>query len=110
VKASCWTMPSPIVRAGWMRPGAARPGRSVCLRADVADGAADRVTRADLALDRVLPGGGVGVLKVGHENFRAGVQGVDDRLARGTDYSQGSLASGPSPCRMFAICAAMMSR
>ena len=45
------------------------------------DGAAHGVAQVDLPEDRVVPGGGVGVLEVRHEHLGARVQRVDDHLA-----------------------------
>src|SRR5262249_15216579 len=45
------------------------------------DLAADSVIQVDLPLHAVLPGGRVGVLKVGHEDPRARVERVNDHLA-----------------------------
>ncbi len=45
------------------------------------DGAADGVDEVELAVEEVLPGGRGGVFEVGHEDARAGVEGVDDHLA-----------------------------
>src|SRR6185437_1250784 len=47
------------------------------------DLAGPAVPQVDLALDHVGPGGRAGVLEVGHEHLRAGVEGVDDHLAVG---------------------------
>ena len=43
--------------------------------------AVDRVAQVDLALDIVLPGGGIRIFEIGHEDVRAGVQRVDHHLA-----------------------------
>ena len=50
-------------------------------RAVEVDGAADGVAQVDLSLDSGFPGGRVGVLEVGHEDVRAGVQRVDHHFA-----------------------------
>ena len=47
----------------------------------VGDGAAHGVAQVELAFEDVLPGGCGGVLEVGHEDLRAGVERVDDHLA-----------------------------
>ncbi len=47
----------------------------------VADVAADGIAEIDLAGEIVLPGGGVGVFEIGHEDVGAGIEGVDDHLA-----------------------------
>ena len=49
----------------------------------VGDRALDRVDQVQVALDLVAPGGGVGVLEVGHEALGAAVERVDDELAVG---------------------------
>src|SRR5262245_11308648 len=46
-----------------------------------ADRAADGVVEVDLTLDAVFPCGGIGVLEIGHEDTRAGIERVDDHLA-----------------------------
>ena len=45
-----------------------------------ADGPADRVPHVDLALDRVFPGRGLGVLEIRHVDAGAGVESVDHHL------------------------------
>ena len=47
----------------------------------VGDGAADGVAQIDLAFEQVVPERRAGVFEVGHEDFGAGVEGVDDHLA-----------------------------
>jgi hypothetical protein len=49
----------------------------------VGDRALDRVDQVHVAADLVAPGRAVGVLEVGHEAARAGVQRVDHELAVG---------------------------
>ena len=48
-----------------------------------AEVATDGVAHVELSLHHVVPGGGAGVLEVGHEHAGAGVQGVDHHLALG---------------------------
>ena len=45
------------------------------------DRAPDRVPEINLALDHVRPSRRVRVFEIGHEHFRAGVEGVDHHLA-----------------------------
>ena len=52
-----------------------------CRRIDVGELARPAVLQIDLTLDHIGEGGGGGVLEVGHEHLRAGVQRVDDHLA-----------------------------
>ena len=47
------------------------------------DGAADRVAQVDLAFDHVVPGRGIRVLEVRHEDIRARVERIDHHLAVG---------------------------
>ncbi len=49
----------------------------------VLDIAGDGVAKVDLALDHIVPGGGVRVLEIGHEHVGAGIERVDDHLAVG---------------------------
>ena len=68
--------------AGAHEEGRERVAEAVLLAAAAErDGAVHRVAQVDLALDRVLPGGRVGVLEVRHEDLGARVEGVDDHLA-----------------------------
>ena len=51
------------------------------LRIGESDCAANRVAQIDLAFHHVVPGRRVGVLEIGHENFRAGIERVDHHFA-----------------------------
>src|ERR1700678_2776912 len=46
-----------------------------------ADGATYGIAQVHLAIDQVAPGGRGPILKISHENIRAGIEGVDDHLA-----------------------------
>ena len=50
-------------------------------RIGIGNRAPDGIAQIDLAVDQVVPRRRVGVLEIGHENLRAGVQRVDDHLA-----------------------------
>ena len=63
--------------------GSATSRYSLPSELDVLDRALDRVDEVDVAADLVGPGRGVGVLEVGHEAARAGVERVDHELAVG---------------------------
>jgi hypothetical protein len=52
-------------------------------RAPKSDRTPDRVAQIDLAFDHVLPSRRIGVLEIGHEHFRAGVQRVDHHFTVG---------------------------
>ena len=56
-------------------------GVDFALGAREGDGAAHGVAHVDLAVEHVLPGGRSGVLEVGHEALRTGVERVDHHLA-----------------------------
>lgn len=47
----------------------------------VSDLAADCVTQIDVAVEKVVPEGAARIFKVCHEDFGAGVEGVDDHFA-----------------------------
>jgi len=49
----------------------------------VAEAPRPPVHQVDLALDQVRPGGGGGVLEIGHEHLGAGIERIDDHLAVG---------------------------
>ncbi len=55
----------------------------LALRAGELEGAIDRPGEVGLAVDHVVPRGGVGVLEVDHEDVGAGVEGVDEHLGLG---------------------------
>ena len=50
-------------------------------RVGVGDGAPDGIAQIDLAVEQVVPCRRIGVFEVGHEDFRAGVERVDNHLA-----------------------------
>ena len=71
----------PAARADQQRGSAGIQLVLFALRAAEADVAAHGVAQIDLAVDIVVPGGRIGVLEIGHEDLRAGIEGVDHHLA-----------------------------
>ncbi len=70
----------PAARADHERRDMLVQAVGLALGRDELDRALDRVAQVALALDEVLPGRRAGVLEVGHEHVRAGVERVDDHL------------------------------
>src|SRR5262249_38893510 len=62
-----------------LRPDVVAPARLFLGEADLAKPVVHEI---ELAFDDILPGWREGVLEVGHEHARAGIQRVDDHLAR----------------------------
>lgn len=80
----------------------------LALRGGEVDAPFDGVEQGQLAADDVVPGGGGGVLEVGHPNLGAGVQGVDGhpalRRAGDLDAAVGEAGRGwgDAPVRVLA--------